>query len=107
MADKYGYVVLTKIRMADLVDPIAQSRKEYQAAFSKIKAKHVDFAFARSENLYVELLIELDDSSHLEGNERDAFVERVYEDVGYKLLRIRNGQNVEQMIAQVLGGVPA
>ena len=103
IADKLGLTVLAKIRMADLVETVADSNSEYYRGFGKVKAKHVDFALARPENLYIELLIELDDNSHTEGNERDAFVESVYAAVGYKLLRIRNEIGLEDNIRAALG----
>lgn len=103
VADKLGLVVLSKIRMADLVEPVANNNSQYYQAFGKVKAKHVDFALARPENLYVELLIELDDSTHTPGNERDAFVESVYAAVGYKLLRVRTDVGLEAIIKEALG----
>ena len=103
IADKLGLVVLSKIRMADLVEPIAGNGQEYYRAFGKVKAKHVDFALARPDNLYIELLIELDDSSHTPGNERDAFVESVYAAAGYKLLRVWNEIALEDNIKTALG----
>ena len=102
IADDFGYIVLAKIRMADLVEPVNQANHEYMSAFGKIKAKHVDFALAKKENMYVELLIELDDRSHIPGNERDAFVEYVYAQTGYKLLRYWDGQNLRQMVTDAL-----
>ena len=102
IADDFGYIVLAKIRMADLVEPVEHTQKEYYRSFSKIKAKHVDFALAKKENMYVELLIELDDRSHVPGNERDAFVEYVYALTGYKLLRYWDGQNLRQMVTDAL-----
>ena len=106
IADELGYIVLAKIRMADLVEPIAPNNSEYYRAFGKVKAKHVDFALARKENMYVELLIELDDRSHIPGNERDAFVEYVYTVTGYKLLRYWDGQDLRQMIINALNITP-
>lgn len=103
IADKLGLVVLSKIRMADLVEPVADNNSTYYQAFGKVKAKHVDFALARPENLYVELLIELDDSTHEPGNERDAFVESVYATVGYRLLRVWSDVDLEMSIREALG----
>lgn len=105
IADKLGFVVLSKIRMADLVEPIAGNNSEYYRAFSKVKAKHIDFVLCRPENLYVELLIELDDSTHYAGNARDAFVEKVYAQTGYKLFRTRTSENLEAGIIQALGDI--
>lgn len=103
IADKLGLVVLAKIRMADLVETVADTNSEYYRGFAKVKAKHVDFALCRPENLYVELLIELDDNAHAEGNQRDAFVESVYSAVGYSLLRIRNEIDLESNVKEALG----
>lgn len=105
VADKLGFVVLSKVRMADLVEPIAGNNSEYYRAFSKVKAKHIDFVLCRPENLYVELLIELDDSTHYEGNARDAFVEQVYAQTGYKLFRTKTSENLEEGIIRALGNI--
>ena len=102
IADKLQLTVLSKIRMADLVETVADSNSDYYRGFAKVKAKHVDFALARPDNLYVELLIELDDSTHTEGNERDAFVESVYQMAGYRLLRVRNTLCLEDEIKTAL-----
>ena len=102
VADKQGFVILSKIRMADLVEPTSLNRREYYRAFGRIKAKHVDFALARPEDLRIVLLIELDDASHKPGNERDAFVEWVYAAVGYKLLRVKNGYGLEEEITKAM-----
>lgn len=92
IADELGLTILSKIRMADLVESNEQESFEYQKAFSKIKAKHVDFALADPDNLYIKLLIELDDASHEKEDriKRDEFVEKVYKEAGYKLLRVKN-----------------
>jgi hypothetical protein len=103
IADQLGLAVLAKIRMADLVETVSDSNSGYYRGFGKVKAKHVDFALARPENLYIELLIELDDNSHVKGNKRDAFVESVYAAVGYKLLRVRNEIGLEDNIRTALG----
>ena len=102
IADKLQLVVLAKVRMADLVETVAETNSEYYRGFGKVKAKHVDFALARPENLYIELLIELDDSSHTPENARDTFVEKVYEMAGYRLLRVRNEFYLEEAIKKAL-----
>lgn len=102
IAEELGFIILTKIRMADLVEPTASNNREYYSAFGKVKAKHVDFALVHPQTLYVELLIELDDSSHKPGNERDAFVEQVYRSTGYTLLRVTTVQNLREYILSVV-----
>lgn len=103
VADQLNLSVLAKVRMADLVEP-KSSGKAYYSEFAKIKAKHVDFALCTPDNLYIVLLIELDDNSHNSSNtvERDAFVETVYKATGYKLYRARGTANLEKDITQLL-----
>lgn len=98
IADKLGYSVLSKVRMADLVEPTcSQYSKQYKYSFSKIKSKHVDFVLANPENLKPILLIELDDASH-DNNERDDFINKAYKEAGYKILHIRGSMELEQKI---------
>lgn len=99
LADQLGLVVLAKIRVADLVEPVAADRKEYMSLFAKIKSKHIDFVLCRPENLKVELLIELDDSTHIAGNERDTFIEALYAKTGYRLFRTYNDVTLTQLQA--------
>ena len=103
IANNLNLCILAKIRMADLVEP-KSSGKAYYSEFSKIRAKHVDFALCNPENLAIVLLIELDDNSHgsKADSERDSFVEAVYRDTGYKLLRIRGTANLEKKIISIL-----
>ena len=103
IADKLNLTVLAKIRMADLVEPKSHG-KDYYGEFGKIKAKHVDFALCNPDNLYVLLLIEVDDNSHdtKEGTERDEFVEAVYKSTGYTLYRARGTANLERDITEII-----
>lgn len=105
IADKYGLHVLSKIRMADLVAPQqTDNQSEWYRRFAKIKAKHVDFALANPENLYVLLLIELDDTTHLGGSvtARDNFVDLVYQSVGLPILHISSPDNLEENMIRLL-----
>ncbi len=106
VADKLGYTVLAKIRMADLIDiKRIYSYGERMSYFGRIKSKHVDFALAKPENLLIELLIELDDSSHIKNKERDDFVNTVYQKTGYKLLRVYSGElDLERKIIEAMSG---
>lgn len=107
VADKLGLTVLAKIRMADLVEP-KSSGKAYYSEFAKIKAKHIDFALCKPDNLYIVLLIELDDSSHDTAKQvtRDSFVENVYNATGYKLYRARGAATLEHDITALLNESP-
>ena len=106
IADKLGYTVLTKIRMADLVDPTAPDfTSARQGSFAKIRSKHVDFALADPENLNIHLLIELDDSTHQwsDRKERDEFVDYVYRTTGYPILHVYSSHDLESQIRSKLG----
>lgn len=106
IADNLGLIVLTKVRMGDLVEPLPTwNRSEWYTNWGRVKSRHVDFALAKPSNMYVELLIELDDSSHKASNakEVDQFKNDVYRYTGYKLLRVYNNDpTLEQKIRRKL-----
>ncbi len=108
IADKLGYSILAKIRLADLVGVKTKvDRKERAKYFAKIKAKHIDFILCNPENLAPVLLIELDDNSHNSDKrtERDHFVNTVLEKTGYKLLRTKGSNDLESDICAILAPV--
>ena len=105
VADKLGLSIISKVRMADLVEPsYPRSDKKYYRLFARIKSKHVDFALCSPNNLYVKLLIELDDTSHQRQDriDRDAFVEAVYAHTGYNLLRLYSDDDIEKLVTEAL-----
>lgn len=91
-ADKKGYTVNLKPRIADIAGSRIKDRRNSQfwVNFNKIKSKHVDFAILDA-NLKVIAIIELDDSSHdtPKARERDAFKDSVLKDCGYKVIHTR------------------
>ena len=105
IADKYDFAVLAKIRFADLVEVSAEAdKKEYMKYFGKIKSKHIDFILCKKDNLYPELLIELNDSSHNKEDriKRDDFIKKIAERVGYKMVFVGGTQNLEETIIKAL-----
>lgn len=88
-AMRKGYTVNIKPRLADIATP-RNKDKQYMANFNKIKAKHVDFVILDS-CMRIKAIIELDDSSHdtPKGQNRDAFVDTVLKDCGYKIIHTR------------------
>lgn len=105
IADKLNLSILCKVRVADLVEvKKGLSKSEWQTAFNRVNKKHVDFVLCKPENLYPELLIELDDSSHENEKvkQRDMFIEKLYEQTGYKLLRVKNDADIENKIKSAL-----
>ncbi len=109
VAEKLGYTVLTKVRIADFIEPCNCSNKsEKQTHFNRIKSKHVDFALARKDNLQPILLIELDDSSHVYNQktvERDNFVNQVYSQAEIDILHMNNTDNLEYTVTTVLNDI--
>ena len=83
-----GYIVLGKVRMADLVS-VRNDKKWSQALFRKVSQKHLDFVICK-RNLDPVLAIEIQDNSHnnLKTMETDAFKKIVLESCGYKLLQV-------------------
>ena len=105
IADKYDFAVLAKIRFADLVEVSAEAdKKEYMKYFGKIKSNHIDFILCKKDNLYPELLIELNDSSHNTEDriKRDEFIKKIAEKVGYKMVFVDGTQNLEETIIKAL-----
>lgn len=105
IAEKYNYAILAKVRLADLVEVSAEAEhKEYLKYFAKIKSKHIDFVLCNKENLYPELLIELNDNSHNIDDrvDRDNFLKAVAEKTGYKIIFVSGTQNLEETVLKKL-----
>lgn len=96
VTNKYNLQILTKIRLADLIEvkPYSINRNEWGTNFNKIKAKHIDFAIV--DDMKVLLIIELDDQSHnnIERIERDKFVDDNLTACGYKIVHTRGAIDV-------------
>jgi len=75
--------ILSKVRLADLAQPVASRRSFWQTSFNRISSKHVDFVIC-DHSLVPLCVLELDDSSHYlpERRRRDVFVDQVLEDIG-------------------------
>lgn len=102
VCDKYDLHILSKIRFADLVEvKDSVDKKERIKYFNRISRKHIDFVLCKPENLQVVALIELDDKSHDNTNraERDSFVDKVCAVSGYKMVHIRNYEEIEEKLA--------
>lgn len=81
-------VICPKVRLADLF--FVALPHQSQSYRNKIDRKHVDFLLCNPQTLKPLLGIELDDSSHARSarQERDQFVDDVFEDAGLPLLRV-------------------
>lgn len=105
IADKLNYSILAKVRVADLIGiKNGVSKSEWQTAFNKISKKHIDFILCNPENLYPILLIELDDNSHNveKQKQRDEFIDKLYKNTGYRLLRVTSATEIEEKIKKAL-----
>lgn len=93
IADRRGYIVFTKVRLLDLLEPV-KNHPNYRALFNKVQAKHVDFVLCNYE-LAPYIVIELDDSSHdtPRRKERDHFVDEVLTQCGYRIIHTREITN--------------
>jgi len=86
------YTVFGKVRIADIVQVRkGLPSKEWRQAFNRISSKHIDFLLCDPESLEVRCAVELDDASHRrkDRSDRDLFVDRVLEEAGIPLLRVR------------------
>ena len=99
-------LIFSKVRVADVLAPQkGLNRSNWQQAFNKISAKHVDFLLCDPQDCAIKLAIELDDASHgsAKRQKRDAFLEQACESAGLPLLRIRaaRGYGVAEIRQQV------
>lgn len=83
-------IICPKVRLLDIIEP-RHGRKDYTTLMRKIQSKHVDFVIC-DENLYIQAILELDDSSHDQQDRkaRDLFVDEILTSVGYKVIRTRS-----------------
>ena len=85
------FVILSKVRVADLFIVTSASGPARYRVFRSIACKHVDFVLAEAENLHPIAAIELDDSSHQRADRRlrDQLLDDLFEKAAFPLLRFR------------------
>lgn len=83
-------VICPKVGLKDIFFISKEVGRDYMKYFGKISQKHVDFILCDPSTMSPLCGIELDDSSHMnrKRQERDLFVEKVYRDANFKLIRI-------------------
>lgn len=93
-----AYYIFPKVRMADFIKVEALTPQEWGKAFSKIKAKHIDFLLADKSTLEPVLAIELDDKTHQrpDRQQRDVFVDQTLTKIGLPILRIKTAPYYNQ-----------
>jgi very-short-patch-repair endonuclease len=96
-------IIQSKVRLADVF--FVARPNENMTYFSRIAQKHLDFLVCDSVTMKPLLGIELDDSSHKRDDrqERDDFVERVFQVAGLPLLRVpvQREYNSREIAAQI------
>ena len=107
IAEKLNLNVLTKVRLADIVNVkknIQSESDEWWDYFKQISQKHVDFVLADKGLSEIHLIIEVDDSSHKRADriKRDRFVDQVLGEVGIPILHIENVIGLEEKINRLL-----
>lgn len=83
--------ILSKVRIADLIQVTSPNSVARQQIFRSISAKHVDFVLAEHGSLRPVAVLELDDSSHQrrDRRKRDEFIDEVFQIAEVPLLRVR------------------
>jgi len=96
--------IQSKVRLADIF--FVARPNENMAYFNRIAQKHLDFLVCDSITMKPLLGIELDDSSHKRDDrqERDDFVERVFQVAGLPLLHVpvQREYNTREIASQIL-----
>ena len=102
-------VILSKVRVADLLIVTSASGPARYRVFRSIACKHVDFVLAEAENLQPIAAIELDDSSHQRADRRlrDQLLDDLFEKAAFPLLRFRTAATysprlIEERVEEVV-----
>ena len=104
---KYNFILLSKVRIADFVQPLKQYNKgDFYHWFNKIALKHVDFLICQPETFKPLVAIELDDYTHKykDRQERDVFIDNVYASIKLPILHVIHLQedNIIKILSQIL-----
>lgn len=85
-----GYYLFSKVRMADVFEPVAQTPAARQSALNQISSKHLDFVVCRKGSWEIVGAVEMDEAGQKEGtkSERDVFVDEVFQQAGIPLMRV-------------------
>ena len=99
-----NFMIFSKTRIEDFIRVKWQDEyKTYQSLRGKIKSRHVDFLIC-NERGNPQLVIEIDGSSHnnYDRQQRDNFLDGIYEEVWLEVMHIRVGENFEQKIQEII-----
>lgn len=100
-------VICPKVGLKDIFFIGKGIGKDYMKYFRKIAQKHVDFLLCDPKSMKPLCGIELDDFSHTnkKAYERDLFVEKVYKDANFELIRIssKSGYTLSEIETALTG----
>ena len=103
-------LILSKVRVADLLSVTSESRSARYRVFRSIASKHVDFVLVEAKDLRPLAAIELDDSTHrrLDRRKRDELLDDLFAKANLPLIRFKTGstynpRSIEAQIEQALG----
>lgn len=96
-----GHHIFSKVRIIDFIHPT--DPENYAKWRNKIWAKHIDFLICDDHSKPV-LAIEVDGTSHqsVKRMERDDFVDKVFDDVNFKLYRVPVGSDFSKILSELL-----
>ena len=104
-----SHLVCLKVNLADIF--FVARPNENQSYRNKIDRKHVDFLLCDLATMKPVMGVELDDASHArrDRQDRDQFVDQVFEAAGLPLLRVRaaasySPQNIADLVRQAISG---
>jgi hypothetical protein len=104
------FLILSKVRVADLLNVTSESRPARHRVFCSIACKHVDFVLVESQNLRPLAAIELDDSTHRRANrrKRDELLDGLFEKAEFPLLRFKTActysrRSIEAQVEKAVG----
>ncbi|MBS0987457.1 DUF2726 domain-containing protein [Acetobacter okinawensis] len=91
-----GYHICPQVRLADMVQSSASTRKALILALNGVQRKSVDFVLVSEESGQAVLAIELDDKTHDKPHrqKRDMYVNAVFRQIDIPLIRVRPGQKI-------------
>lgn len=94
------YYIVPQVQLSKIVQVVGEGKWHYQYK-NKINLKSVDFVLFDKEYFTPQIIIELDDLSHLrpDRQERDTFVDRIMKNAGLNLIHIR--QNSRYTLEEV------
>lgn len=106
---KGRHLIFSKVRIADVLSPKKgqYDKSTWRKAFNQIACKHYDFVLCDPETLEIQMVIELDDSSHdrSDRQKRDVFVDAATNSAGvmFKRFKVQSTYNYFELENELYG----